>query len=158
MRPVYKLALAICLAVLVWSAARPAFGSAPSRDAHAARTTSALRERADLGEARHPSTAVGLRSATPRARSLSASDVREALALACVTYGHCAWLRRVAWCESRFDPRARNQSGATGLFQFMPATFRATPYGAADIYSPYAQALAAGWLVERGRAYLWECR
>jgi len=33
---------------------------------------------------------------------------------------------RIAWCESRSDPRAVNKaSGASGLYQFMPGTWRA---------------------------------
>lgn len=27
---------------------------------------------------------------------------------------------RIAWCESRYDPLAYNQSGASGVFQIMP--------------------------------------
>ena len=70
-------------------------------------------------------------------------QVSEALALACSTYGSCSTLTRRAWCESRDDPRAQNASGASGLFQFLPSTFRSTPYGRLSVWSPYANALAA---------------
>lgn len=70
-----------------------------------------------------------------------------------------AWMRRVARCESRMNPYARNPSGATGLFQFMPSTWRSTPYGRYSITSAKYQALAAAWMLARaGRSREWVCR
>jgi len=86
------------------------------------------------------------------------SSVREAITLACNTYGSCSTLRRRAWCESRNDPNAQNASGASGLFQFLPGTFRSTPYGGSSIWSPYANALAAGWMQAHGRGGEWVCQ
>lgn len=75
--------------------------------------------------------------------------------------GHPAlgWALRVAACESGFNPHAVNgASGAGGLFQFLPSTWRTTPYGNASIFDPMAQAQAARWMYDRGRAGEWVCR
>ena len=86
-------------------------------------------------------------------------DVVEAINLAAATYGNGDTLWRKAVCESRLNPNARNlSSAATGLFQFLPSTWRSTPYGRFDIYSPYASALAAGWMHQHGRGGEWVCR
>ena len=41
--------------------------------------------------------------------------------------GTWATMCRIAWCESTFNPRARNPSGATGIFQIMPFWFKSVP-------------------------------
>jgi soluble lytic murein transglycosylase-like protein len=70
-----------------------------------------------------------------------------------------AMLRRKAWCESRFNPRAYNSgSGASGLFQFLPSTWRTTPYGRRPIFTAKWNALAAGWMHARGRGGEWSCQ
>jgi hypothetical protein len=85
--------------------------------------------------------------------------VDEAIGLACATYGSCSTLWRKARCESRFVSSARNlSSAASGLFQFLPSTFASTPYGRFSIFSPYANALAAGWMHAHGRGGEWQCR
>lgn len=91
---------------------------------------------------------------------LSRPSVREAIDLACATYGYCDSLWRKADCETggTFDPLAHNRSGASGLFQFMPSTFASTPYARLSIWSPYASAMAAGWMHEQGRGGEWVCR
>lgn len=67
---------------------------------------------------------------------------------------------RVATCESRLNPRARNTqgSGATGLFQFMPGTWASTPYGRYSIWSAKYQSLATGWMWNAGRKSEWSCQ
>jgi len=86
-------------------------------------------------------------------------DVVEAIDLAAATYGHGDELWRKARCESGLNPYARNlSSAATGLFQFLPSTWASTPYGRFEITSPYANALAAGWMHAHGRANEWVCR
>lgn len=90
----------------------------------------------------------------------------EALRLAAVAYGQSySDLVRVASCESPgLDPGLRNRQSvwngehATGLLQFLPSTFASTPYRSEDIYSPYANALAAGWMWDNGRRGEWACR
>lgn len=68
-------------------------------------------------------------------------------------------LRRRAWCESRNNPRAVNRrSHASGLFQFLPSTWRTTPFGHLDIFNPWVNALAAAWMVSVGRNGEWVCK
>jgi hypothetical protein len=87
-------------------------------------------------------------------------SVQEAIQLASVVYAvDVGMLRRKAWCESRFWPYARNRnSQASGLFQFLPSTFASTPYAGLSIWSPYVNALAAGWMHKVGRGGEWACR
>jgi soluble lytic murein transglycosylase-like protein len=66
---------------------------------------------------------------------------------------------RVARCESNLDPYAVNGPGNThGLFQFLPGTFASTPYADHDIYDPWANANAAGWMWAEGRRGEWACQ
>lgn len=85
-------------------------------------------------------------------------SVAEAINLAGATYGQTAALWRKARCESHLNPRAQNRSEASGLFQFLPSTWRSTPYGGFSIWSAYANALAAGWMHAHGRGGEWVCR
>src|SRR4029077_13665734 len=56
--------------------------------------------------------------------------VVEAINLTCAVYGWCSTLWRKAGCETggTYSPTARNASGASGLFQFLPSTWRSTPF------------------------------
>jgi soluble lytic murein transglycosylase-like protein len=72
-------------------------------------------------------------------------------------------LLRVAWCESRYNPSAYNHaSGATGLFQFMPATFARNSaragFGDASIWDPVASANTAAYMFAIGQARQWACK
>lgn len=89
---------------------------------------------------------------------LRSPSVVEAVNLSCALFGSCSTLWRKAECESHLDVGARNPSGASGLFQFLPSTFASTPFGRFSIWSPYANALAAGWMHAHGRGGEWECR
>jgi hypothetical protein len=98
-----------------------------------------------------------------RSRSLQVAIHRDpetatALNLACVVYGHCSELWRKARCESHLWRYAHNPSGASGLLQFLPSTWRSTPYGRFSVYDPYANALAAGWMHAQGRGGEWVCQ
>jgi hypothetical protein len=90
------------------------------------------------------------------------SNISEAVHLACLTYRvSCVTLWRKALCETggTLSPNARNRSsGAAGLFQFLPSTWRSTPFSRLSIWSPYANALAAGWMHAQGRGNEWACR
>jgi hypothetical protein len=67
-------------------------------------------------------------------------------------------LLRKAWCESRMNPGAYNaSSGAAGLFQFLPGTWRSTRYGRRSVWRAKWNALAAGWMHARGRGGEWNC-
>lgn len=58
---------------------------------------------------------------------------------------------RIAYRESRLDWRVTNSSsGAAGLYQFMPGTWRSTPYRRKSPYHPKWAALAAMWMWKRG--------
>lgn len=90
---------------------------------------------------------------------LASPTVGEAIALAGATYVQPSTLWRKARCESQLDPRAQNGgSGSAGLFQFLPSTWRTTPYAGFSIWSPYANALAAGWMHAHGRGSEWVCQ
>lgn len=106
---------------------------------------------------------------TLRARA----TVTEAINLACTIYGNCAPLWRRARCESRLYRYAANaNSSARGLFQFLTTgrtrnyyggygnggTWATTPFAHFDVFSPYANALAAGWMIANGRGGEWDCR
>jgi soluble lytic murein transglycosylase-like protein len=66
-------------------------------------------------------------------------------------------LLRVASCESGLNPNAYNSSsGATGLFQFKPATFYG--HGGHNIWDPTDQANVAAHMFSQGLAYEWTCR
>lgn len=151
--------LAAVLAVILGMggaiAATPTTGSAGTPTAQDLREQLAAERHAAAAETR------ALRRELRRARRAHAGGVDEALALAAAVYGvPRAELERVAWCESRLRPWARNASGASGLLQFMPGTFAGTPPGRAglSVFSPYANALAAGWLVSRSGWAPWTCR
>ena len=84
-----------------------------------------------------------------------------AINLACATYGNCATLWRRAGCETggTYLASARNSSsGATGLYQFLLSTWNSTPYRMFKRTNPYANALAAGWMIGAGRGNEWSCR
>ena len=70
-----------------------------------------------------------------------------------------AWARRVSACESGGNANARNPSGATGTFQFMPSTWASTPQARAgmSITDPNASAQAAAWMYSQGRQSEWSC-
>lgn len=63
---------------------------------------------------------------------------------------------RVANCESRFDIYAHNPSGATGLFQFMPATFYGN--GGRNLFDPEDQAEIAMKMWHAGQKGQWSCQ
>jgi uncharacterized protein YraI len=65
---------------------------------------------------------------------------------------------RVARCESGLNPSAVGAGIYFGLFQFVPSTFEATPYGGGDIFDPRANANAAAWMWSEGRKGEWVCQ
>lgn len=69
------------------------------------------------------------------------------------------WALRVAWCESRYHPNSVNSdSGASGLFQFMPGTWSGTPWAAKSPFDPVANAQAAAWLYSHYGPGRWSCK
>ena len=68
------------------------------------------------------------------------------------------WGLRVAKCESGYNPNAVNPySGTEGLFQFMPSTWRSTPYGRHNVFDPWYNSLGAAWLYQRDGPGQWQC-
>jgi hypothetical protein len=75
--------------------------------------------------------------------------------------GHDAvvWAMRIAWCESRYHPNSVNSdSGASGLFQFLPSTWGGTPWASQSPFDPVANAQAAAWLYNRYGPGRWACK
>ena len=69
------------------------------------------------------------------------------------------WALRVAWCESRYHPNSVNSdSGASGLFQFMPGTWSGTPWASQSPFDPVANANAAAWLYSHYGPGRWSCK
>jgi Transglycosylase SLT domain len=69
------------------------------------------------------------------------------------------WAMNVAWCESRYHPNSVNSdSGASGLFQFLPSTWAFTPYAKYSPFDPKYNALAAAWLYARDGPSQWVCQ
>ena len=76
--------------------------------------------------------------------------------------GAARHLRAIAWCESRFFPGAYNRSsGASGLFQFVPTTYRWMSEMAGlpgtSPYDPWAASRVAAWAFAHGYARHWSC-
>jgi soluble lytic murein transglycosylase-like protein len=66
-------------------------------------------------------------------------------------------LLRVASCESGLNPNSYNSgSGATGLFQFKPATFNG--HGGHNIWDAADQADVAAHMFSQGLASEWSCK
>jgi hypothetical protein len=86
-------------------------------------------------------------------------SVHRIISVAASAYGQSyRLLVNKAECESGLWPYARNpSSGASGLFQFLPSTWRTTPLAHQSIYDPFANALAAAWMHRVGRGGEWVC-
>jgi soluble lytic murein transglycosylase-like protein len=82
-------------------------------------------------------------------------DVAYALEHASAEYGvSLGCLRAIAWRESRFLPQVTNaRSGAAGLMQFLPSTWRTLSrwagYGGASAYDPWSAAHVAAWTISQ---------
>jgi regulator of protease activity HflC (stomatin/prohibitin superfamily) len=69
------------------------------------------------------------------------------------------WAMRIAYCESRYHPNSVNSdSGASGLFQFMPGTWAGTPWASQSPFDPVANAQAAAWLYSHFGPGRWSCK
>lgn len=69
------------------------------------------------------------------------------------------WALKIAMCESTDNPKAVNSaSDAQGLFQFLPSTWRGTPYASQSPFDPAANAHAAAWLLQTYGPSQWECQ
>jgi membrane-bound lytic murein transglycosylase B len=89
------------------------------------------------------------------------SDIAKIITDAFSSLGHDAvvWALRIAYCESRYHPNSVNSaSGASGLFQFMPSTWRGTPWASQSPFDPVANAQAAAWLYSHYGPGRWSCK
>ena len=91
------------------------------------------------------------------------TDTLEAIRLAAITYQQSySDMLRVASCETggSFNRYSKNRSSsASGLYQFLyPSTWNSTPYASESVWSPYASALAAGYMWAHGRRSEWVCQ
>lgn len=99
-------------------------------------------------------------SATPTAAPPRAGgSVIDIITEAANRYGQSpSAMLAVAKCESNYNPNAVNsRSGASGLFQFLPGTFKGTPFASYSIFDPWANANAAAWMWSVGRRGEWVC-
>ena len=100
---------------------------------------------------------------TPAAAYVAPGDIQSIIVAAAARYGADATqLLRVAKCESGFNPNAYNASGASGLFQFMPATFAVNSvragFGGASIWDPVASANTAAYMFAHNQSGQWTCK
>jgi hypothetical protein len=97
-------------------------------------------------------------TAAPAAPAGSITSIIES-AFAPLGAGAVGWALQVAACESGDDPGAVNpSSGAEGLFQFLPSTWRSSPYATSSPFDPVANAEAAAWLYRTSGPGAWVCQ
>jgi len=102
---------------------------------------------------------VTLSCAPTRAQS---AEVASALEHASAEYGvSLGCLRNLAWRESRYQPWQTNWqgSGAAGLMQFLPSTYRwmswQAGYGGTSPYDAWSAAHVAAWAIRNGYLSHW---
>ena len=108
--------------------------------------------------------ALALLAGTHPAAMAAGPDVPSLLHNAAVRY-HIdeARFRRIAWCESRFNPFAISRGGHKGVFQFAARTWQwasaAAGYSGASPFSAEANVYTAAWLMAQpGGSAHWTCR
>ena len=74
-----------------------------------------------------------------------------------------ARFKRIAWCESRYNPQALSRAGHKGVFQFADRTWawvsRSAGYAGASPFNAEANIYSAAWLMSRPGGYAhWSCR
>ncbi len=110
-----------------------------------------------LAAAQAEAAAIAARSNHPAPPPEIAKDITDAFS----PLGTAAvqWAMNVAWCESRYHPNSVNSdSGASGLFQFLPSTWSGTPYASQSPFDPRANSFAAAWLYSHYGPGRWVCQ
>jgi len=110
-----------------------------------------------LAAAQAEAAAIAARSNHPPPPPEIAKDITDAFS----PLGAAAvqWAMNVAWCESRYHPNSVNtDSGASGLFQFLPSTWSGTPYASQSPFDPRANSFAAAWLYSHYGPGRWVCQ
>jgi len=100
-----------------------------------------------------------LSCAPTRAQS---EEVAGAIHEAAITYGVSEpWLRRIAYCESRYTPWVTSRGGHMGLYQYAPRTWatfsRWAGYEGASPYDPWSAAMVTAWALRHNYAGHWAC-
>jgi hypothetical protein len=110
-----------------------------------------------LAAAAAQAAAIAARSNHPPPPPEIAKDITDAFSP--LGPGAVQWAMNVAWCESRYHPNSVNtDSGASGLFQFLPSTWGGTPYASQSPFDPRANAFAAAWLYSHYGPGRWVCQ
>jgi soluble lytic murein transglycosylase-like protein len=117
-----------------------------------------LKERKDT---RKVISSLRIRLRAARTAVVERPSVDNAIRLASFTFGYSeSTVRRIAYCESTFNANAVNRSsGASGVMQFMPSTWRANRYGSAgfSVFDPYANVFGAVYHMSRNGTGAWSC-
>ncbi|TMC52254.1 MAG: DUF541 domain-containing protein [Chloroflexi bacterium] len=110
-----------------------------------------------LAAAQAQADAIAARSNHPGPPPEIAKDITDAFSP--LGPGAVQWAMNVAYCESRYHPNSVNtDSGASGLFQFLPSTWSGTPYASQSPFDPRANAFAAAWLYSHYGPGRWVCQ
>jgi hypothetical protein len=110
-----------------------------------------------LAAAQAQAAAIAARSNHPPPPPEIAKDITDAFSP--LGPGAVQWAMNVAWCESRYHPNSVNSdSGASGLFQFLPSTWSGTPYAQQSPFDPRANSFAAAWLYSHYGPRRWVCQ
>ena len=110
-----------------------------------------------LAAAKAQAAAIASRSNHPAPPPEIAQDITDAFSP--LGAGAVQWAMNVAWCESRYHPNSVNSdSGAAGLFQFLPSTWSGTPYAHQSPFDPRANSFAAAWLYSHYGPGRWVCQ
>jgi transglycosylase-like protein with SLT domain len=131
-----------------------AIGEEASARASLAQSSARLQQLIDAALAEYPAAAPAI--FVPVGPAAIIADIEKAFS----PLGQTAvnWGLRVAKCESGYNPNAVNPySGTEGLFQFMPSTWRSTPYGSHNVFDPWYNSLGAAWLYHRDGPSQWQC-
>ena len=141
--------------VVKWTAEYEAAQAKEAADAAAAASAAAAAAAAQAAAVR----VVG-NAPAPAAPRPSAGFVQDLIRQAFGPQGQAAvdWGLRVAACESGYNPNAYNPGGPSGVFQFMPGTFRGTPYGNQNIFDAAANVNAAAWYFKQHGGGAWACK
>jgi soluble lytic murein transglycosylase-like protein len=136
-----------------WTATQAALDAEAAAEAAAAAVAEAQRQ----AEAAARQAAFNPVPAGPRP---SVGYVQDLIRQAFAPQGQAAvdWGLRVAGCESGYNPNAYNPDGASGVFQFMPGTFRSTPYGNQNIFDAAANVNAGAWYFQQHGGGAWSCK
>jgi Transglycosylase SLT domain len=90
-------------------------------------------------------------------------EVAAALTSAAQTHGVSeGWLRRITFCESRWQPWVTSRGGHMGIAQFSARTWNwmstQAGWGGYSPYDPWAALHVLAWALSHGMSGHWSCR